>query len=110
MVGALLPLISRAPPFQRKAFHNASQRAISYPAGAFVGGASNAKVGPGMRAPEAPLDIGKSIYDRISGYGFTALILSRRPLSSAETEQVEALGIPTHSLRVRRPARVPARS
>lgn len=82
MVSLLLPLISRAPPFQKKAFFNASQRAVAYPPGAFVG------EGAGKRAPNAPLGDGRQVFDLIAGYRFTTLVLSRQPVDYGQTPVV----------------------
>lgn len=83
LVSILLPLISKAPPFQRKAFRNASQRAIAYPPSAFVGGATASAAGPGMRAPDAPLADEGSLFGLIGGFGFTLIGLANRPEASA---------------------------
>lgn len=87
MVGAILPLISRAPPFQRKAFFNASQRAVAYPAGGYVG------AGAGMRAPDAPLADGGTVHALLEGFGFTALVLSRRAADAAPPAGLDARGV-----------------
>lgn len=79
IASALLPLISRAPPFQKKAFFNASQRAIAYPRSDYVGGSAG-KVAPGMRAPNGPAGGGDALLDRIAGYRFTLLVLSQTPV------------------------------
>lgn len=84
-VSALLPIISKAPPFQRKAFRNASQRAIVYPPSAFIGGTTAANAGPGTRAPDAPLADGRTLFDVIGGYRFSVIGLANRLPEASES-------------------------
>lgn len=92
-VSLLLPLISRAPPFHRKAFFNISQRAIAYPAGPYVHGGEARHAGPGMRAPDAPLADGDTLFDRFARYQFHALILSRIPLTTSQSDAIDRAGL-----------------
>lgn len=85
MVSLLLPIITKLPPFQKKAFFNASQRAIAYPSGTFIA------AGSGKRAADAPLAGGQTLFARIAGYRFHTLVLSRTPLTSVETERLAGL-------------------
>ena len=78
-VSLLLPLISKLPPFHRRAFLTISERAIGYPASASVGGDAGA-VGPGARVPDAPVT-GGTVFGLIAGYRFHLLVLSRAPLA-----------------------------
>ena len=73
-VSMLLPLLSKLPPFQRKAFLNSSQRAISYPEGEWVGGDAG-PIGPGARVPDAPIS-GGTVFGAIAGYGFSILVFA----------------------------------
>ena len=92
IVSAVLPIISRAAPFQRKAFRNASQRAIAYPKSRWIEGDGSLVI-PGMRAPDAPLPSGGTVFGLITGYRMHMLILSPRQLSDTV---VQAGGLPTH--------------
>lgn len=92
-VSLILPIISRLPPFQRKAFFNASQRAVAYPRGAFVGGdAYSGSAAPGKRAPDAPLADGGTVFARIGEYRFHTMVVSRRTLTQAEADRLGAHG------------------
>lgn len=82
LVSFVLPLLTRLPPFQRKAFLNSSQRAIAYPASDWVRGDAGA-VAPGMRVPDAPV-AGGTIHGHIACYRFHLLLLARAPLAAPE--------------------------
>lgn len=99
LVSALLPLISKAAPFQRKAFRNASQRAIVYPPSAFLGGMASGEAGPGMRAPDAVLADGRTVFDLLAGFGFTIIGLANRPLAATEADGFAGRpGPPSHAI------------
>lgn len=80
VVSTLLPLISRAAPFQTKAFRNASQRAIAYPPSTVASGTPSTRAGPGTRAPDAPLANGRTMFDQLAGFDFHVVGLANRAL------------------------------
>lgn len=78
---ALLPIASKLPPFHRKGFMNASQRAIAYPPARFVAeGAASPPTGPaaGARLPNAPIRDRVDLHGLTAGYTFALLVMSRR--------------------------------
>lgn len=90
----MLPAISRAPAFHRKAFLGISERNISYPPGPFVAEDSHATNGgprPGERAPNVRVNAEQSLFDLLKGFRFTVLVLSRRPIDPSECRQIRGL-------------------
>ena len=106
--------ISHLPPAQHKAFRALSELDIAYDVSRFVeDGESKLSGGPipGQRAPNAAIARHRDVFDLISGYSFTVLALSRKPLDAGETDRVwsqlgtigrEADGVKAHLV-----ARVP---
>ncbi|WP_165225511.1 FAD-dependent monooxygenase [Aquisphaera insulae] len=84
--------ISHMPSIQHRAFRMIGELDITYDAGRFVEDSAS-KLGdagpaPGSRAPNAAVARHRDVFDLISGYAFTVLALSRRPLDAREAAPV----------------------
>lgn len=94
IVPLILPILSKKSRFQTKAFGNVSQRVIAYPAdGALVplDAAGGPGPQPGMRAPDAPLPGGGTLFDALAGYHFTLLALSLDTADTAARASLETV-------------------
>lgn len=84
--------ISRSDTIQHHAFRTLSQLQIHYASGRFLEdgapGLGEAALIVGGRAPNATIARHQDVFDLLSGYGFTVLALSRKPLERGEAHRV----------------------
>jgi len=92
--GPVSAAISRVDAVQHRAFRRLSQLEIGYSPNSFLEDAAPAlgKTGPavGRRAPNAVIAHHVDVFDLLSGYGFSVLALSRKPLERDEAHRLAA--------------------
>jgi len=100
IAGPITAAISRIDLVQHRAFRKLSQLEISYGPSRFMEDAAPGRNGSrpavGRRAPNAAIARHTDVFDLLTGYGFTVLALSRKPLERDEARRLatglQALG------------------
>lgn len=106
--------ISHLTSAQHRVFRAVSELDIAYD-GSRIGEDEASKLDggpiPGRRAPNAAIARHRDVFDLISGYTFTVLALSRKPLDAGETDQISSqlgtIGRETDRIKTHLVARVP---
>lgn len=87
----MLPIVSKLPPFHRKGFLNASQRAIAYPSDRYVcEGPQWPATGPaaGARVPNVQISDALELHGLVAGYSFSLILMSRQFLDQTQLAEV----------------------